>query len=229
MEEQSSSFRLSTPLSILIAGIIIALSIVYVGRADTKLPAVDLPIEEPQVAVRAPGGEDHVLGSSDAELVLIEYSDFECPFCARIHETLHAIVESSGGNVAWVYRHFPLVSIHANAFPAALASECAAKRKGGEAFFAFSEILFKNQGQLGTPLYQKAAESLGISAAELTACVDAREGEARIKVDYDEAVAAGGQGTPFVIIRRKDGEQAAFSGALPREYIEQLLDSVAKR
>lgn len=224
----ASSFHLSTPIAILISGVVIALAIVYVGTAKTLPAAQDLPTEEPLAEVRAPGAEDHVYGSREAELVLIEYSDFECPFCSRIHDTLRSIVDEGGGEIAWVYRHFPLTAIHQEALPSAIASECVAVLAGEEAFWHFSTLLFANQAKLGEELYSEAAESLGIEKSRFSACFAAGD-EAGIRADYEEAIAAGGQGTPFVIIRRKDGEAAAFSGALPREYIEQMIRALADR
>lgn len=224
--EKSRAFTLSTPIAILISGIVIALAIVYVGQGRRDLPGDALPLEKPLVAVRQVTLEDHVIGSRDAEITLVEYSDFECPFCAQIHATLEAIVRDSGGEVAWAYRHFPLTMIHREALPSALAAECVAKLKGEEAFWKFGTSLFGHQQMLGTEFYAAQAESLGVSRDSLNVCMEEKEVEPRIRADFEEAIAAGGQGTPFVIIQRKDGVSAAFSGALSRAAIEQLIEGV---
>lgn len=86
---------------------------------------------------------DHILGDvKTAKVTIIEYSDFECPYCARFHPTLEKIISESNGNVAWVYRQFPLTQIHQNSMERAIASECIAKIKGNEAFWKYADLLF---------------------------------------------------------------------------------------
>lgn len=87
--------------------------------------------------------DDHMLGNPDAEITIVEYTDMECPFCARIHPTLHQIVTDYGGKVNWVVRHFPLDNLHPNARTKAEASECVWAQDGDEAFFKYTDKLFE--------------------------------------------------------------------------------------
>lgn len=106
---------------------------VIAGKVTTEYKGEVTSVEE---------GE-HILGNpATAQVTIIEYSDFECPFCARFHPTLKKIVSESNGNVAWVYRQFPLVQIHQHAFERAIASECVAKIKGNDAFWKYGDLLF---------------------------------------------------------------------------------------
>jgi len=106
---------------------------VIAGKVTTVYKGEVTPVEE---------GE-HILGNpANAQVTIIEYSDFECPFCARFHPTLKRIVSESNGNVAWVYRQFPLTQIHQNALERAIASECVAKIKGNDAFWKYADLLF---------------------------------------------------------------------------------------
>ena len=89
--------------------------------------------------VPAVTAEDHIIGSIDAPVVIIEYSDFECPYCKAFHATVKQIVADSNGNVAWVYRHWP---IHQNSFAKLVAAECVAKIKGNDAFWKYTDLLF---------------------------------------------------------------------------------------
>jgi len=82
---------------------------------------------------------DHIIGSKDAEIMIVEYSDLECPYCKRFGETMKEIVAESNGNVAWVYRHW---IVHQNALPKAGASECVAKLKGEDAFWKYIDLVF---------------------------------------------------------------------------------------
>lgn len=89
---------------------------------------------------------DHYFGSKDAEIVIIEYSDLECPYCAVFHQIVHKIVGEYNGKVAWVYRHFPLESIHPNAMSKALTSECVSELGGGDtAFWKYVDLNFKDK------------------------------------------------------------------------------------
>ncbi|NVN97471.1 thioredoxin domain-containing protein [Candidatus Nomurabacteria bacterium] len=83
---------------------------------------------------------DHLYGSADAPVVIIEYSDYECPYCARFHPEIKQIVDESKGGVAWIYRHWP---IHAGSLDKLIAAECVAKLKGNDAFWKYSESLFE--------------------------------------------------------------------------------------
>jgi protein-disulfide isomerase len=86
--------------------------------------------------------DDHVRGDIKAPIALIEFSDFQCPFCSSIHTTLKRLIQEYDGQVKWVYRHFPLSSIHAEAAPAAVASECIARLAGNDAFWQFADVAF---------------------------------------------------------------------------------------
>tara|TARA_B100001179_G_C18513536_1_gene369634 strand:- start:114 stop:884 length:771 start_codon:yes stop_codon:yes gene_type:complete len=91
--------------------------------------------------------DDHYRGAENASIQIIEYSDLECPFCSRIHPTLEQVV-ANNDNVVWAYRHLPLDSIHPQAMPAAIASECVAREEGNEAFGTFIDTIFENQDKL---------------------------------------------------------------------------------
>lgn len=106
--------------------------------AVTKLAASEA------ASFKAVSVEDHLRGDRDAELVMVEYSDFQCPFCQNFHATALQALSEYDGRVAWVYRHFPLDNIHPYARPAAEASECVAELGGDEAFWKFADEVFAN-------------------------------------------------------------------------------------
>lgn len=87
--------------------------------------------------------KDHIIGSKDADIVVIEYSDLECPFCSRFHTTMHQVVKDYDGKVAWVFRHLPLEQLHPNAFNKAISAECVYELGGNEKFWAYIDSLFK--------------------------------------------------------------------------------------
>lgn len=110
------------------------------------MPAV-APANQKVYNFRPVDDTDHIIGSKDAEIIIIEYSDTECPFCKRYHEAMHQAVDAYDGKVAWVYRHFPLTSIHPLAQPGAIAAECAATLGGNDMFWKYLDALFAAQGQ----------------------------------------------------------------------------------
>lgn len=168
--------------------------------------------------------DDHRLGAENPKVTIVEYSDFECPFCARFHPTVARILEEYPNDVAWVYRHFPLTQIHAEAGPSAIASECVAELGGNEAFWNFADVLFANQQSLGLELYTREAVTLGIDEAAFVSCFESEKYEAVVGEEYNEAVGAGGRGTPFSILITADGEQIPVSGALPYEQLKGAVE-----
>ena len=104
--------------------------------AEVKAGKVTNPYKG-AVALSEPG--DHIMGNPDAEVVIIEYSDFECPYCKAFQPTLKQIVSESNGSVAWIYRNWP---IHQNSVQKLIAAECVAKLKGNDAFWKYSDLLF---------------------------------------------------------------------------------------
>lgn len=96
-----------------------------------------------KLSIRPPSADDHIIGSPTAPIVLVEYSDFQCPFCKMIHPSLKQIVSESNGQIAWVYRDFPLYQIHPEAENSANAAECIAALKGNDAFWKFGDAIFE--------------------------------------------------------------------------------------
>jgi len=222
--------QLQIPIAIIIAGIIVASAIIFGGGSGTSVTeqdrhALENTNSESAKSVRAVDESDHVLGSRDAKVVIVEYSDFECPFCSRMHPTLEKVVEEYKGEVAWVYRHFPLTSIHSRATKAAVASECAAELGGNDSFWSFAETLFKQQRNLGDELYQNTAAALGIDENAFTVCMNSGKHETRVSSDLQNAIDSGGRGTPFSVVLDKNGNPFPFSGALPYEQVRSIVEN----
>lgn len=190
------------------------------GAAPTAPTA---PAEEKVGEVVPVTSADHVRGPSNATLTLIEYSDFECPFCARFHATMKQLMADSAykNKVRWVFRHYPL-SFHANANGAALAAECASEQ--GK-FWEFADKLYENQSSLGDALYTKVAGDLGLSASKFDSCYTAKKYQSVVDDDRDGGNTAGVTGTPGTIIMAPDGSKTLIPGALPIEQVKAMVDS----
>jgi protein-disulfide isomerase len=174
--------------------------------------------------VRQDESLQRVYGNPDAKTTIVEFSDFECPFCARLHPTLKQVIDESDGNIKWEYRHLPL-SIHATAEPAAIASECVADLKGNDTFWEYATALLSNQRGLTTEFLQSEAQKLGVEAESFNQCITDPKIASRVQDDAQTAIAWGGNGTPFNVIVFEDGTTKVASGALPYANWVQLLGS----
>lgn len=163
---------------------------------------------------------EHFLGKANAKVTLVEYSDVQCPFCQRFHPTVKQLLQEYPNDVKWVYKHFPLNSIHPQAQSGAEAAECVADQLGNEGFFAYLDQLFNNQSALGRSLYISKAVEVGANEAEFTKCFD--EGKFRDKVlaDLQEGQAAGVTGTPSSFINGQN-----LSGAVSYEQVKAVVES----
>lgn len=174
----------------------------------------------------------HLYGNPDARFTLVEFSDYECPYCQRFHDTPKEIVESSGDNVNWEYLHFPLGSHNPTAMNLSIASECVAEELGNQAFWAFTNEVFETSGGngRGVPDMEGLVESLGMAPEDLKTCMSNPEMAQRVKADMDKAAQAGVTGTPSsYIVDNITGDIEVISGAQPIENVMQKLRALVER
>ena len=169
--------------------------------------------------------EDHIRGAEEPEIYLVEYSDFECPYCNKFHPTMEKVMEEYGDRVAWVYRHYPL-SFHPQAQISAEASECVAKLGGNDAFWTFTDSLYKAAAIDGGDALTKdkllaAASNVGVN---IQSCLDNEEMADAVTDDFIGGRDAGVSGTPGTILVTKDGDGEVISGALPYSQVKTILD-----
>ncbi len=172
------------------------------------------PSGKPAAGVSVAGSEPF-LGGEDAKLTILEYSDFQCPYCSKVVPTVHQIAEAYGDTVKIVFRNFPL-SFHQFAQKAAEASECANVQ--GK-FWEMHDKLFANNGALTVPDLKLYAGQLGLDQAKFDACLDNGDMAAEVTKDFEAGTSSGVQGTPAFII---GGEQ--ISGAQPFDAFKAIID-----
>ncbi|WP_175551212.1 DsbA family protein [Spirulina major] len=162
---------------------------------------------------------DGIVGSSprtgdlENRAILLEFSDFQCPFCAKAHDTIKTFVAQHSDQVTLVYKHLPLASIHSQAIPAAKAAY-AAQQQGQ--FWEFHDALFQNQDQLGEEFYLKTARQLHLNLEQFER--DRANAMEIISEDTNLATQMKINGTPFFMFQGQ-----VFSGAVPIEKFENLL------
>jgi protein-disulfide isomerase len=159
---------------------------------------------------------DHILGDKNAKVIMVEYSDFQCPFCGRAEPTVQQVITTYGKDVAFVYRHFPLTSLHENARPAALASECANEQ--GK-FWEYHDVLYKDQTALTQTDLIKYATDLKLNVTQFTTCLTTEKYASVVDGDEAQGQTYGVQGTPAFFI---NGE--LVSGAQPFAKFKAVID-----
>ena len=175
---------------------------------------------------------DHIFGNPDAPVTLVEYSDFECPFCKRFHPTVVKLMENNRDKLRWVYRHFPLDFHNPGAQKQAEASECVAEINGNEAFWKYSDFIYqrtKSNGK-GFPLdnLRPLAEEVGVDGETFSECMDSGQMAARVKEDINNGVKMGVTGTPAAVFTNQKGEVRVIAGAYPLEDLQALVDELSK-
>ncbi|PIZ95930.1 MAG: hypothetical protein COX81_00010 [Candidatus Magasanikbacteria bacterium CG_4_10_14_0_2_um_filter_37_12] len=168
---------------------------------------------------------EYIRGNKKAKITLVEFSDLDCPFCGRFHPTVQQIVDTYPDDVRWVYRHFPLTSLHPNAQKKANAVECAAEQ--GK-FWEMTDIFFDNQGGPATDeALATIAKQAGVgNIAKFTTCVNDQKYATKIAANATDAQNAGGQGTPYSIILGPNGETIPINGAQPFEAVQAAVESL---
>lgn len=199
-----------------------------VTGADAQQAAEGTPTsgklsEERAKTIPAISDDDHIRGNRDAQVYLIEYSDFECPFCSRFHPTTKQVLDEYGDKVAVVYRHFPLDQIHPKARPAAEASECIAELGGNDVFWNFVDEVFENQATALGDL-EATASKVGVSASAFKSCVDSGKYAKSVEDEYQNGLSAGVTGTPGNFVVNKKGEAWFLPGAYPFEQFKSSID-----
>ncbi len=161
----------------------------------------DKSIDNPLVSV--PLGEDPVLGNESAPITIVEYSDFQCDFCAQWFRNTYPLIKKryiDTGKAKLVFKHYPLRSIHPKSFEAAIAAACA-YNQGNNYFWEYHDLLFQ-EGNLNGEALQSYAEELGLDSSLFKQCYENQETKGKVARDFKGGVSAGVTGTPSFVIGR---------------------------
>jgi protein-disulfide isomerase len=162
---------------------------------------------------------DHVIGPANARVTLVEYGDYECPHCGAVHPIVRAARKAFGGNLRFVFRHFPLRSSHPHALAAAKAAEAAAAQ--GK-FWEMHDRLYQRQTELTDRDLERHARELGLDVERFRTSLGERAHEERIRQDLASAAESGARGTPSLFL---NGER--YEGPLERDAIFAALARAA--
>lgn len=162
---------------------------------------------------------DHVQGPANAPIELIEYGDYQCPYCGRAYPIIKKIQKKLGNNIKFVFRNFPLTELHQHALHAAIAAEIAGSH---DKFWEMHDMLFENQNALDDYYLLEYAKKLGINAAEFETDFGKDRFYQKVKDDYDSGIENKVQGTPTFFI---NGEPFVgdWSTSELSDYLESLI------
>ena len=238
--DRKSNF--AVPMAIIIAGALVA-GAVYFNRGSgengvqNNLAVKDnAALTAKENNVKAVSSADHIRGNPNAKVKVIEFSDPECPFCKRFHYTMNQIIDEYGksGQVAWVYRHFPLDQpdangyiLHPKAGKESQALECANEQGGSVKFWEYLDRLFEitpsNNG-LDLAELPKIAEYVGLDKTKFNQCLESGKYAKRVTDDQADGVNSGARGTPYSVVVAVNGKKFVINGALPYANVKAVID-----
>lgn len=258
MSEGQQNQNLMVPVAIVIAGAIVGASIFFVDKSHpvTAAPATGANVPSEMKNIPLVTTADHIQGNANAPITVVEYTDLECPFCKQFDGTMQKITAAYPGKLAWVIRDFPLQQLHPNAPKLALASECVAHLGGNDAYWKFKDSIF-TQAPINTffdmTKLTSTAKGVGVDSKAFDACVASSTYQEKITQEFNDAIAAGGQGTPFSVLVlskkmpasvqkaltgiaatlqpgtltvSKDGTQVGMSGSQPEAVVKSIIDAL---
>lgn len=202
-----------------------ALQQVAQAPSPSPAPTPDAPQPSlPSKPVKEVGADDHIRGAKNAKVTLIEYSDFECPFCKRHEPSIAQALKDFPNDVRVVYREYPLTSIHQNAEKAAEAAECAGKLAGNDAFWKMHDKLFERSPDLAVDSLVAMAKEIGLNQSAFKSCLDSGSMKARIDADTASGNDSGVEGTPATFINGQ-----LVSGAVPYTTLKSQIQAAGAK
>ena len=203
-----------------------------IAKLELRILQNQLPAKQPTPQVKISADNDPIIGNPDAPITIIEFSDFQCPFCARFHtQTLPLILEQyiEQGKVKLVFRDFPIQSIHPNALPASIAAECANEQ--GK-FREMHDMLFDNQNQWNNQettealsVFSEYATEIQLDQETFDSCLTSGKYIEEIRKDLDDGRDYGVSGTPGFFVGNEKIGFVELKGAQPFDNFKKIIDA----
>lgn len=224
--------------AIILAGVLIAGAILLKGNGAIS-PIVDNNDSNlSDIQIKPVAKTEHIFGNPGAKVVVVEYSDLECPFCKIFHNTMHQVVEKNKNSVAWVYRQFPLYQgyqgrppLHSRALKESEATECAGELAGNEGFWKYTDKLFEvtnSNNSLDPAQLPIIALDAGLDVKAFNLCLSSGKYKTTIDKSIEEGISIGVQGTPKSFILKNGKIIDTIDGAQPLEKVSQKISKALK-
>jgi protein-disulfide isomerase len=161
---------------------------------------------------------DHVRGNPNADITIVEFSDYQCPFCQRFHNTMKQAMDTYGNDIRWVYKHFPLDSLHPYARQAAQAAECAGDQ---DKFWEYTDELYDNQSSIKPAYFAELAKELNLNTSDFESCLSSEKYASKVNSDFNLGRQAGITGTPGGFVNDQQ-----LRGAIPIDQLSSMIESL---
>jgi len=224
MDTQKLRHDYFLPGAIILAGLILSFAIFMIRtEATPKLGAGTPEMTRPVSPV------DRIIGNPEAKVKLVEYADIDSEYSKQFQATMQQLMSeyAAGGEVAWVYRHFPLLDQHAAAASHAEAAECAGFLGDDDAFWRFIDALQSaapGESQFPIEGYASVAAQLGLPQVEFETCLQNGRFTKKVYDDSTNAMEAGAEGTPYTVVLVEGQEPVGIQGALPYEDMKRVIN-----
>lgn len=199
----------------------------FVEKQQAEYEAAQAEANKPKEVTGDYTDDDAVLGDKNAPVTIVEFSDYECPFCKRHYTNTYPELKKKyidTGKVKFIFRDFPLGFHDPLATKEAMSAECAREQGGDDAYFVYHDLLFENTNSNGKGLEESKlydlAEEAGVNRAKFTACLDSEKYMDEVKKDAADGAEAGVTGTPAFLINNK-----LLTGAQPFSAFEQMIEA----
>jgi|ERR1035437_402144 protein-disulfide isomerase len=248
MDNQEKPIPVSS--AVIIAGLLIALAIIIVGKGNSTSVSSGT-VTQPGAPTAQAGSllnlgnsnnqnsqnnqttlnnmrpvspADHILGNPNAPVKIVEYSDLECPFCKQFQSTMQQAMSEYGDKIVWVYRQFPIASLHSKAPNESAASECANELGGNDVFWKYIDRVYQvtnSNNSLDPAQLPIIAQYVGLDVTKFNDCLASGKYAQKINADVQNATDTGGRGTPWTIVVASNGQKFPVQGAVPYTSLDQ--------
>jgi protein-disulfide isomerase len=228
--QPNTNSSVAIPIAIVIGFGLIAVAIYFSGSGGNPLAQpLTQPVNQERevVDIRPVDETDYIRGNPNAPIMIVEYSDYDCPFCKNFHDTMKRVMDEFGvgGQVAWVYRQYPIVQLHPNAPRISEAALCVGELAGQNGFWTFSDLVFSER-DINAPTsmirLNEFAVTAGADSAEFETCLASGRHKATVDATLLEGSTAGIQGTPHSVIIAGN-QKVPIGGAQPYEVVRGLV------
>lgn len=235
----NNKFDYLLPASIIIAALLISGSWIYTGgiksdesgvKNNEKIAAED-DISAVLENIKPIDKNEHIRGNPNSQIKIIEFSDLECPFCKMFHPIMQQILAEYSGQIAWVYRHYPIEQLHSKAKKSAEASECVAELGGNEKFWDFIDKYFSitpSNDQMDMTKLPEIAENIGLDRRQFEDCLNSGKYKQKIEDQIKEAASVGARGTPYSVVINPSGKKYPINGAYPYADLKAVIEEALK-
>lgn len=230
MEPSTQQSSPAIPIAIICGFAMIAIAIFFTNKNQPEPVPITAAPEAAAGTIRPVDETDYIRGNPNAPILMIEYSDYDCPFCQEYHNVMKQIMDEYGitGRVAWVYRQLPLVQLHPNAPKLAEAALCVGDIGGSTAFWDFTDRIYaeRNFGEPTnvTRLVDYVVDT-GVSEADYVSCMNSGRMAPAVQASVADALNVGASGTPYTVLI-VGNQQAEISGSQSYEFVKSVVQNL---